>query len=125
MVHGVKLLMDYLVWRMTICIVHQPVTRHGLMNTILHVRLFCDYYGVDKAEGASDIFSMCFGEEDGILGIGGIDKSLYEGSVYWVDIQNPAFYTLRLRGFQIGNYSIPIVFLFSRGYGIDSIFSYY
>lgn len=104
--------MDFLVWHTTIYTVHQPATRHGLMSFIWHVGLLYDNNILDKAEGASDIFSMCFGEQSGILGIGGIDSSLYNGSIYWVDIQNPAFYTLRLRGIQIGNHSIPIVFFF-------------
>lgn len=117
--------MDCLVWHTTIYIVRQPATRHGLMSFIWRVRLLYANNIIDKAEGACDIFSMCFGEQGGILGIGGIDSSLYEGNIYWVDIQNPAFYTLRLRGIQLGNHSIPIVFSFSRGYCIDSISSNY
>ena len=53
---------------------------------------------------------MCLGETSGILSLGGIDTDLFVGSIYWVDVQNPSFYSLRMKGFHIGTVSISIVF---------------
>lgn len=96
---------------MIIYIVLQPVIKPGLMNIMKRVffsLLFIQFLA--KNSGAQDIFGICLGESSGILSLGGIDKSLYVGSIYWVDVQSPSFYSLRLRGFHIGEYSISIVF---------------
>lgn len=64
---------------------------------------------LDKSQGARDIFTICLGDTQGILSAGEMDPELYVGNLYWVDIQDPAYYSVRMKGFHVSNHSISLV----------------
>lgn len=67
---------------------------------------FDEYVSQHKSEGAKDIFTTCFGRKKGVLSIGDINSSLYEGEVYWADIQDSTFYALHLNDLRMDNVSL-------------------
>ena len=75
-------------------------------NTILD-----DLYSSLASQGFHDQFSLCLSEEKGILSLGDIDTALYAGDIYWIDIQNPSYYSVRLTGIKMDSVEVTSVLL--------------
>ena len=80
---GVNIQTDFLELHIVICIVLHRAIRHGLMRLSRSVILFRPYH-LDQSQNITDVFSICFGEERGILAIGDIDDGLYVIHFYQV-----------------------------------------
>lgn len=73
-------------------------------NTILD-----DLYARYAKDGYKDQFTLCFGEEQGVFSLGMIDSELIDGDIHWVDIQNPAYYSVTLKKLRFGTEDISLV----------------
>ena len=60
---------------------------------------------ISSHESYDDSFSICFGRTQGLLSIGSLDSSLYEGPLYSVDMQDDYYYTVRLNDIRIDDHS--------------------
>lgn len=73
-------------------------------NTILD-----DLYARYAKDGYQDVFGLCLSEEKGILSLGALDSQLVAGEIYWIDVQDPAFYSISLTKFRFGSVEITSV----------------
>ena len=93
-------------------------TADGLLG-LAYSNLFCsptcystvldDLYSSLSSQGFRNQFSLCLSEEKGILSLGDIDTALYAGDIYWVDIQNPSYYSVRLTGIKMDSVVVTSV----------------
>ncbi|KAK8802025.1 hypothetical protein WA158_006420 [Blastocystis sp. Blastoise] len=58
---------------------------------------------VDNINGVTDMFTICFGNNQGVLTYGGIDTDLYSGSITWVHFVVPSNYTVELNDFRVND----------------------
>ncbi|KAK8792900.1 hypothetical protein WA158_005064 [Blastocystis sp. Blastoise] len=56
---------------------------------------------VENINGVRDMFTICFGNTQGVLTYGGIDEDLYSGNITWVDFIATGFYTVELNDFRV------------------------
>ncbi|KAK8792773.1 hypothetical protein WA158_004937 [Blastocystis sp. Blastoise] len=61
---------------------------------------------VDTISGMNNIFTMCFGNNDGILTYGGIDKDLYYGNITWINLIGDGFYSVEFNDIRVNNISM-------------------
>ena len=73
-------------------------------NTILD-----DLYARYASDSYKDQFGLCLSEEKGILSLGTIDSELVAGEIHWLDVQNPAFYSISLTKFRFGSEEVTSV----------------